>query len=83
MRGMMDSREIETAMKGGENTMLFLGGIFSAVTGAVEDVFHPVAGWLSSWATTLRIIIFERELYHQLRGTGFDENDYAEADPPE
>lgn len=29
-----------------------------------------VASWLSSWATTLRIMVFERETYRVLREPG-------------
>ena len=39
--------------------------------------------WLSGWATTLRIMIFEREIYRFLRDYEFDPDDFVEAARPE
>lgn len=41
-----------------------------------------LADWLSGWATTLRIMVFERDTYRHLREP-FDPDDYVEVGPPE
>jgi hypothetical protein len=38
--------------------------------------------WVSSWATTLHIMIFERELYNELRRP-IDLGDFVEVKRPE
>jgi hypothetical protein len=56
--------------------------------GWTAPVLVPVTGrwlkgareWARSWALTLRIMIFERELYHILREP-FDPADYVEVGP--
>lgn len=40
--------------------------------------------WLSTWATTLHIMIFERETYRFLRAySEFNEDDFTEVNEPE
>ena len=39
--------------------------------------------WLRGWATTLHIMVFERETYKLLRGySEFAEGDFGEVGPP-
>ena len=40
-----------------------------------------VLAWLSSWGTTLRIMLFERETYRVLRQEGFRPEDFTEVSP--
>ena len=40
-----------------------------------------IRAWLSSWATTLHIMLFERETYRQLREP-FDPGDFTEVPRP-
>jgi hypothetical protein len=42
---------------------------------------RKLAAWLSSWATTLRIMVFERDTYRALREP-FDTDEYVEVFPP-
>ena len=41
-----------------------------------------VLAWLSSWGTTLRIMLFERETYRVLRQEGFRPEDFTEVSRP-
>lgn len=38
--------------------------------------------WISSWATTLRIMFFERDTYRFLRDSKFREEDFIEVPRP-
>lgn len=44
---------------------------------------RKIRDWLSSWATTLRIMVFERDTYRHLREEGFDPDDFTEVGPPD
>jgi hypothetical protein len=44
-------------------------------------VFRPVRNYLHGWSETLRIMIFDRELYHRLREP-IDLDDFGEVSEP-
>lgn len=43
-----------------------------------EQAARKLLSWLSGWATTLRIMVFEPELYHFLKGSTYDRDDLVD-----
>ena len=44
---------------------------------------RKLAAWLSSWATTLHMMVFERGTYRVLRDLALDPGEFTEAVPPD